>query len=539
MSLWKIAWRSITQRGVASLLTGLSMALGTALVTAVLLAFGLVDDYFGGGVNLGYNFVVGAKGGREQLVLNSVYFLSQPVGNLPYSYYQEFTEGRFRDYVDFAIPCCLGDSYQGFKVVGVTPEMFEKLVYGRKNSRYAFASGANFKADEYFTAVAGSKAAEEAGLNVGGEFQPTHGVSEDGHEHDPFRIVGVLERTGTPVDNAIFINIEGFYLLEGHALPPSRAAQPPAADDPHEDHDHAEHDHAADDHAEHDHAEDAATGALVDQTEHDADDHADHDHAENDHVEHDHAAEEANESADDDHDHPAGEIEAHADPGRDDHAQTEHADHEHAHSDHDHDDDAHGGHDHAHAHEPLPIELREVTAILVATPQDEPGYAIGLESTINKENDAQAVAPVRVISELRTTFVGPMQYLLLALAALVVVVAGVGILVSMYNSMNERRREIAVMRALGARRGVVTTIVLLEAVILALAGGLGGMVLGHVLVAGLSPWLSSQTGAVVSLLQVNPYELVLIPALIVLAALVGAAPAAAAYRTDVSKALAP
>ena len=78
MSLWKIAWRSIQQRGLASALTALSMALGVALVVGVLLIMGIISDSFRNNSSLGYNMIVGAKGGRLQLVLNTVFYLSSP-----------------------------------------------------------------------------------------------------------------------------------------------------------------------------------------------------------------------------------------------------------------------------------------------------------------------------------------------------------------------------------------------------------------------------------------------------------------------------
>ena len=66
-----------------------------------------------------------------------------------------------------------------------------------------------------------------------------------------------------------------------------------------------------------------------------------------------------------------------------------------------------------------------------------------------------------------------LEWVLLALAGLVIVEAGMGIMVSIYNSMSDRRRDMAVMRALGAGRRTVLTIVLLESILLALAGGGG------------------------------------------------------------------
>ena len=96
MSLWKIAWRSIQQRGVASILTSLSMALGVMLVVSVLSIHGVIAQSFRSNTNLGYNMIVGAKGGRLQLTLNSVFYLSQPIENIPYDYYLEFLDGPQR-----------------------------------------------------------------------------------------------------------------------------------------------------------------------------------------------------------------------------------------------------------------------------------------------------------------------------------------------------------------------------------------------------------------------------------------------------------
>ena len=72
-----------------------------------------------------------------------------------------------------------------------------------------------------------------------------------------------------------------------------------------------------------------------------------------------------------------------------------------------------------------------------------------------------------------------MRIVLLVLTVLIVIVAGISILVSIYNSMSERSHDIAVMRALGASRGAVMAIILVESILLSLGGGLIGMLLGH------------------------------------------------------------
>ena len=129
------------------------MGLGVALVVAVLVVYGVVYQLFNRGGE-GYDLIVGAKGGKEQLVLNTVFYLSQPVGNIPYSFYDELTEGKFNrgrlnGVIEAAIPVCMGHTYQGFRVVGTVPEMFTKLKY-RGDQSYQFAEGQNFKAREPF-----------------------------------------------------------------------------------------------------------------------------------------------------------------------------------------------------------------------------------------------------------------------------------------------------------------------------------------------------------------------------------------------------
>jgi putative ABC transport system permease protein len=182
-----------------------------------------------------------------------------------------------------------------------------------------------------------------------------------------------------------------------------------------------------------------------------------------------------------------------------------------------------------------------VTAILVLTASFGGAppelMAPGLMRDINKGSVAQAVQPIREMTTLFDLFVNPLRIVLLSLTVMIVIVSAIGILVSIYNSMSERQHEIAVMRALGAGRQTVMRLVLLESILLSLAGGVAGWVIGHGLIAALSPWIALKTGVSLGFLQFVGYELVIIPGLIVLAAIVGYLPAMAAYRTDVAKAL--
>jgi len=165
--------------------------------------------------------------------------------------------------------------------------------------------------------------------------------------------------------------------------------------------------------------------------------------------------------------------------------------------------------------------------------------AMKLPSVLDKTTDVQAVSPIREISTLLTNIIGNIQIVLLLLAVLVILVAGIGMMVSIYNSMSERRQEIALMRALGARRLTVMAIILLESILLSLGGGALGLVFGHLLIGGVGPLISEHTGIVIRAWDFQLAEVILIPGLILMASIVGFLPAAVAYKQDVATSLAP
>lgn len=440
MSFLGIAWRSIRQRLLTSGLTALSLALGVALVVATLVIGGVVHDAFGSGQGLGYNLIVGAKGSPLQLVLNSVYLVSKPVENIAWDFYEEFlpaesrddkTAGRYAGSVAIAVPICMGDYFKSFRVVGTNAAYFNTLTVG-DGRPFTFAGGHNFRDDEFFGAVIGSDVAAKLGLAVGDTLAPTHGA-DDGAVHDPFLIAGILARTDTPVDRGVYVNMEGFYLQEGHSKPV------PGADPA------------------------AATSEQ-----------------------------------------PNAEHREEGNP------------------------------------QPLSYDQREVTAILIqtASPGGMPPelLAMGLKSTINEGGNGQAAEPVREIRTLLDLFVRPLELLLLLVTTLVVIVSAIGILVSMVGSSLERSRDVAIMRALGARRSHVLTVVLLEAILLAFGGGAAGWVIGHGIVAAIGPLITTNAGVSAGFFSTALLgEALLVPFLVVLAILAALLPALAAYRTDVAK----
>lgn len=194
---------------------------------------------------------------------------------------------------------------------------------------------------------------------------------------------------------------------------------------------------------------------------------------------------------------------------------------------------ASGGH---HHHHETPDFQKEVTAIFVN--MKTPSAAALYSGKMRKSYKAQAINPMMPMRRLMDTIVGNVMKGIVVLIGLVIVVSGVSIFVSIYNSMADRRKEIAIMRALGARRQSVFSIILAESILLCLGGGLLGLALGHGLVFLAAPYVESQTGLMIDPLAFHPFELVLFPVLLGLAVLIGFLPGMTAYRTDVARALA-
>jgi len=208
----------------------------------------------------------------------------------------------------------------------------------------------------------------------------------------------------------------------------------------------------------------------------------------------------------------------------------------------------HAGHEHGHGHAHVVTTLqKEVSAILVTMATDPKSRlparlqratrAVGFQSELKEKYKAQAVSPVEPMRQLLDNLVGNVRLVLLYLTGLIVLVAGISILVSIYNSMSDRKREIGVMRALGARRETVFLIILAESLLLCLGGGLVGLALGHGIVFIAAPIVEARSGLLINPLAFDPWELVIIPVTIALAGLVGFLPGLTAYRTDVAGAL--
>lgn len=196
-----------------------------------------------------------------------------------------------------------------------------------------------------------------------------------------------------------------------------------------------------------------------------------------------------------------------------------------------------------HYHGPMPDLQKEISAVLLVMSSEgdskfsSQSRAFQMRGEINEGFKAMAVSPVQVMSNLIDAQIGDIKNVMLLLTGMIVVVSAIGIFVSIFNSMSDRRKEIGIMRALGARRSTMLGIILSETVLLCLGGALFGLVAGHALVFFAAPWIADRYGLIVDPWHFEMAELWIFPILFGLAIIVGILPGLTAYRTDVASAL--
>ncbi len=151
------------------------------------------------------DLIVGARSGPINLLLYSVFRMGNATNNISYDSYERL---RADKRVKWTIPLSLGDSHKGFRVVGTSQDYFEFYRYADKQ-HLAFAKGVAF--DDLYDAVIGSEVAKKLDYKLGQTIILSHGtISTDFAAHDdkPFRVVGILQATGTPVDRSVHVSLE-------------------------------------------------------------------------------------------------------------------------------------------------------------------------------------------------------------------------------------------------------------------------------------------------------------------------------------------
>lgn len=152
-----------------------------------------------------YDTIIGPAGSATDLAMNTMFFTGSITDTIPYQHYLDLKNDTR---VNLAVPFAMGDNFNGSKIIGTTPDFLldKELSKGEMFS-------------DHFEAVVGYEVAKANGLKLGDEMVTAHGVSEGGHSHEatPLVVVGILEKTNTAYDNAVFTQLETLWEIHGHS----------------------------------------------------------------------------------------------------------------------------------------------------------------------------------------------------------------------------------------------------------------------------------------------------------------------------------
>ena len=428
MSHFILAIKSLGNRKLTAGLTIASIALSVTLLLGVERIRTEAQTSFTNTIS-GTDLIVGARTGPVQLLLSSVFGLSDAANNIRWESYEAISD---HPGIAWTIPLSLGDSHAGYRVLGTNGTFFDHFRYGRKQS-LQMSAGGWFSSED--GAVLGAEVAEKLGYRVGSDIVVAHGsgdVSFVQHDIYPFHVTGILNRTGTPVDRTVFVSLAGIDAI--HAGMDSSG----------------------------DHGHDPLAG-----------------HTDNGH-----------------HRMEKGRTHGH------DHLDT--ADH--------------------HDHEPVAITVFYVGL-------NSRSAALSVQRMVNEyeREPLYAVLPAVALTQL-WEIIGVVEKTLLAVSAFVVLVGLCGMLVAIMTSLNERRREMAILRAVGARPLHVFSLIVGEAAMVTLMGVVLGVALLYAMFTVAQPLIAYRFGLFVSAGSLSTYELVLMGTVCLAGLLIGLVPGYRIYR---------
>ncbi|MGB1402374.1 MAG: ABC transporter permease [Porticoccaceae bacterium] len=201
----RLATKSLLNRKGSVLLTILAMSVSIFVLLGVEHIRGQSKQSFNNTVS-GVDLIVGARTGSLNLLLYSVFRIGSPTNNIAWDTYQSISNNTK---VAWAIPISLGDSHQGYRVMGTTTDYFTHFSYGNQR-QLSFSQGKPF--EKIFDVVLGAQVAKKLNYSLGDEIVLAHGLGKTSfsmHDQNPFKVVGILASTGTPVDQAVHVKLQG------------------------------------------------------------------------------------------------------------------------------------------------------------------------------------------------------------------------------------------------------------------------------------------------------------------------------------------
>ena len=198
----RLAIASLFARALTVGMTILAIALSVALFLGVEKVRTGAKASFADTIS-GTDLIVGARSGSVQLLLYSVFRIGNATNNVTWESYQDIAA---RSDIDWIVPISLGDSHRQFRVMGTTQAFFDHYKY-RQGRSLALTDGAIM--DDLFDTVIGADVAATLGYKIDDPIIVAHGLASfTEHKDQPFRVSGILEKTGTPVDRTVIISME-------------------------------------------------------------------------------------------------------------------------------------------------------------------------------------------------------------------------------------------------------------------------------------------------------------------------------------------
>ena len=205
MPILALAVKSVLNRRLTAALMVVSISLSVMLLLGVERLRTQARAGFANTIS-GTDLVVGARTGATALLLHSVFRIGYAVNNVSWTSFQEIAR---HPRVRWTIPLSLGDTHRGFAVLGTNADYFRHYHYARDRG-LEFAAGRVF--DDVYDAVLGADVARELGLRLNDPLVVAHGAVDTDftqHADKPFRVVGILKKTGTPVDRTVHVTLAG------------------------------------------------------------------------------------------------------------------------------------------------------------------------------------------------------------------------------------------------------------------------------------------------------------------------------------------
>ncbi len=403
-----LAYRSLLNRRGTVGLTIMAIALSVMLVLGVERVRHDAKASFANTIS-GTDLIVGARSGTIQLLLYSVFRIGNATNNISWKSYRDIAA---QPGIAWTVPLSLGDSHKGFRVMGTTADYFRHYRYGRKKP-LAFAAGAPF--NDVFDTVLGADAAQLLGYELGDAIVVAHGLGQAGfskHDDKPFKVTGILEKTGTPVDRTVHVSLAGIEAIHIDWRSGSRIP-----------------------------------GMTID----------------------------------------------------------------------------------ADAVQQMSLQPKAITAFLVGT--NSRFGAFRLQRTINEypREPLLAALPGVALQEL-WDLMGTAETALSAISIFVVAAGLLGMLTMLLSSLNERRREIAILRSVGARPVHVFGLLTLEAGLISLAGAILGLVFLYLGLVVAQPIIDAQYGLFLSIGPPAMRDMAILGLVVSGGVLAGMVPAFRAYR---------